>query len=775
MVRIKLLILVVLCVITCTVTATELVVSVDGKPIKIIFITPKVIRVIKYQDTIKPDKEELVMIKTPEKVPVKKTERKDYIQFQSPELKVSIHKKSGVLSFFDGTTLLLRERKEDIVLKEGVKQGFLLSNDEAIYGLGQHQDGKMNQRGQHLYLKQRNTEIAIPFFQSTAGYGVYWNNYSATTFSDNEDGTFFSSEKGSNIDYVFIKGAEADDIIASFRALTGTAAMFPKWAFGYWQSKERYKSQFELLDVVKQYRKLKVPLDGIIQDWQYWGVDKKMWNGVTFNNPLFPAPDKMIDSIHQLNAKLMISVWPSFGSKTQIYKELESKNKLYDFLTYPPDPEIKVYDAFSKDARDVYWKHMNKNLFAKGVDGWWLDATEPVMKQRNVSDGIVHHENEVSDMLHNPKNQQTALGDFEIYANAYPLQSVAGIYDGQRNANKNKRVFIMTRSAFAGQQRYASMLWSGDIRASWQVLKNQIAGGVNLSMTGIPYWNTDIGGFFITPNYPKGVTDTAYQKLYVRWLQFAAFTPMFRSHGTQTPREIYQFGEKGYWAYDAIEKFINLRYQLLPYIYSNAWEVTAAASTMMRGLAMDFKQDKKTWDINDQYLFGKSLLVAPIVDSLSNTRQIYLPKGTTWTDFWTGEQHQGGNTVVKKAPTDIIPLYVKAGSIIPFAQKQQYVGEKADETLELRIYTGADGEFSLYEDEGDNYNYEKGISSLIAFSWNDKNKSLTISKTKGEFPGMLKKRRFHIVLVNQSKGTGAQMSASFKAVEYSGKQQQIRF
>lgn len=747
---------------------------IDGVCIEIQFYSPQIVRVLKYPRGINISKESLSVIKTPSQTSNKIKENSFSASITTSALKISIDKKTGQVNFSDlkGKNLLQEQATSMFFTPNNgsykVKQSFALTESEAIYGLGQHQKGIMNQRNQRLYLKQSNTEIAIPFYQSTRGYGLFWDNYSATWFEDNPKETSFESEAGDCIDYYFIQGENADSVISGYRKLTGEVPMFPLWTFGYWQSRERYKSQFELVDVVKKYRDLKVPLDGIIQDWQYWGRDNKQWNSTEFGNPLFPNPKSMVDSVHKLNAHIIISVWPSFGSNSNIYKELDAKGMLYDFLTYPVGKDIKVFDAFNPEARNIYWKHINKNLFSIGIDGWWLDATEPVMKKLSLK--TTSHENEVSDMLENPVGVKTYLGDFSKYANAYPLESTSGIYKSQRATNNNKRVFILTRSAFAGQQRNATMLWSGDIKASWQVLKKQISAGVNLSLSGIPYWNTDIGGFFTSQNFPLGVKDPAYQELYVRWLQFAAFTPMFRSHGTQTPREIYHFGKKGDIAYDIIEKYINLRYLLLPYIYSTSWEVTSHSSSMMRGLMMDFKEDPKALHINDQYLFGKSILVAPITDSLVNKKIVYLPKGTSWTDFWTGEQYTGGQEIQKEISINTIPLFVKAGSIIPMGPAQQYVGEKNNSILDIRIYKGANGVFTLYEDENDNYQYEKGVFSEITFKWDDKKQILTIEKIKGSFPGMLKTRTFNLLLVSQENGLGDKISLNaHTSIKYSGK------
>jgi len=437
----------------------------------------------------------------------------------------------------------------------------------------------------------------------------------------------------------------------------------------------------------------------------------------------------------------------------------------------------QVYDAFNPAARDIYWKYMNKNLFSLGIDGWWLDATEPEQPDTAQSD-----------------KGGTYAGSFKAVCNAFPLLTTGGVYAHQRETEASqgapgeKRVFILTRSAFAGQQRHATATWSGDIQGNWKVFRNQISGGLNLSLSGIPYWNTDIGGFFISDGYPKGIGDTAFHELYTRWLEFAAFTPLFRSHGTNTPREIYQFGGKGYWAYDAQEKFINLRYRLLPYIYSTAWQVTAHQSTLMRALVMDFPSDKNVYDINDEYMFGKAILVAPVTDSLYvsraegrtstdlatiKTKDVYLPKGAGWVDFWNGTFYAGGQTIACKVPIDQIPLFIKAGSILPFGPAEQYASEKKTDTLDIRIYPGADGSFTLYEDENDNYDYEKGLFSTIDFRWNDQDKTLIVGNRKGAFPGMAENRVFYLTLVG--KGMGPMDTGRVKTVRYKGEAVKVRF
>jgi alpha-D-xyloside xylohydrolase len=635
---------------------------------------------------------------------------------------------------------------------------------------------------------QGNTDDYIPFFQSVKGYGIFWDNYSPTQFVDNAEGTSFRSDVGDCADYYFMYGGNADGVIACMRDLTGQAPMFPLWTYGFWQSRERYKSQDELVNVVKKYRELKVPLDGIIQDWQYWG-NNYLWNAMDFLNVEFPNPQKMVNDVHNLNARMMISIWNSFGPQTKQYKELDKINALFDFATWPqsgsekwpPNRDypsgVRVYDPYNPEARKIYWNYL-KNMFSLGIDGWWMDSSEPD-----------HLDFKPSDF-----DNKTYLGSFRKVRNAFPLMTVGGVSQNQRSASSDKRVFILTRSAFAGQQRYGANTWSGDVTASWDALRNQISAGLNFSLTGIPYWNSDIGGFFLS-KYRRKLEDPEYRELYVRWLQFGAFTPMMRSHGADAPREIYQFGKKGDKAYDAIEKFIHLRYRFLPYIYSTAWDVTANQSSMMRALVMDFPKDKNALNINDQFLFGKSLLVSPVTEAMYikpavagkesfyveafstvKTRETYLPGGFACYDFWTGEKLQGGTKVKKETPLDVIPLYVKAGSILPVGPEVQYAEEKKWDDLEIRVYPGADGSFVLYEDENDNYNYEKGVHATIPFSWEDKKKTLTISERKGSFPGMLHSRKFNLVIVNPGKGGGEQpVPQPDKVITYTGKKVTIKF
>lgn len=743
---------------------------IQGTDVEVQFYAPQIVRIIKGQAGAPAKEKSLAVIAAPQKLPLTIADQKDELTVLSQAVVVKLNRQTATIRFYDTKgELLLQEKENGAHFSPEVVQTFQLEADESVYGLGQHQNGVMDQRGQQVLLKQNNMQIAVPFFQSIKGYGVLWDNNSTTNFKDGADGTSFQSEAGDGVDYYFIQGGNADKVIAGYRQLTGHAPLFPRWTLGYWQSRERYKSQYETNEVVRKYRELHVPLDGIVQDWQYWGEDESYWNSTEFGNPRFPEPKKMVDSVHDQHAHIIISVWPSFGNKTKIYEAFKQQHMLFgNYVTWPINENVEVYDAFNPHARDIYWSYMNKNIFSIGIDGWWLDSTEPD-----------HFKDKESDEAY-----KTFLGAYRNVRNAFPLIHTGGVYAHQRAVTAGKRVFILARSAFSGQQRFGTMMWSGDVVSGWNVFRKQISGGLNLSLSGLPYWNSDIGGFFSGRNYPRGVSDAAFRELYVRWLQFGTFCPMMRSHGTDTPREIYQFGAKGDWAYDAIEKFINLRYRFLPYNYSNAWEV-AADGTMMRALVMDFAADKKVRSIDNEYMFGKSLLVCPVTDSMYTSRangntavdlnaikkqKLYLPAGTPWVDFWTGEKLAGGQEVEKEAPIDIMPLYVKAGSIIPLGPFQQYTYEKKPDALEIRIYEGADGKFSLYEDEGDNYNYEKKICSFIDFEWNDKTRTLTIKDRKGSFPGMLLNRTFNVVVVNKGNGTGTEAPGKFdKVISYSGK------
>lgn len=736
--------------------------------------SPAVIRVIKSPVGQVSAQHSLSVIAKPAAVKFSVNKYHGILRLTTSEIQIRIDPDHGQVSYYTiAGKLLMAESPHGatfLPVKDidnqsyEITQQFQLPQHDAIYGLGQHQQGIMNYRNHSEVLRQTNMEIAVPFITTSRGYGLFWDNASLTHFKDTVGVTSLRSAAGHMIDYYFIYGGNADGVIAGMRMLTGNAPMFPQWVFGFWQSRERYTSQQQLIDVIKKYRELKVPLDGIVQDWQYWGIGDSVWNAVKFGNPQYFQPQQMTQQVHNLHAHMIISVWPNFGPKTAIYQEF--KGMLFNFKTWPETPGVKVYDAFNPHARDIYWDYMDKNLFKAGIDGWWLDATEPEQGTTAQSDSA-----------------KTYLGTFKSLRNAYPLATTGGVYQHQRQADSSKRVFILTRSAYAGQQRYGTMTWSGDIQGTWDVLRKQISGGLNLSLSGIPYWNTDIGGFYSGVKYPKGVADSAFHELYTRWFEFAAFTPMFRSHGTNTPREIYQFGKKGDWAFDAQRKFIDLRYRLQPYIYSTAWQVTHSGSTIMRALAMDFAADTAVHGINNEYLFGKSVLVAPVTDSMYvsraqgaakvdltpvKARQVYLPKTTDWLNFWTGKNYPGGSTINCEAPIDEIPLFVKAGSILPLGPTEQYTGEHKADPLEIRIYPGANGSFDLYEDAGDGYGYEHGQYTTIRFTWNNTTHTLTISSRKGNFADLLHNRTFNLVLVKPAQATGVAPGAAKNTIRYTG-------
>jgi alpha-D-xyloside xylohydrolase len=763
-------------------TTTGVKAVVNATTVEIQFYSPEVARIIKYPASSIFHKKSFTVIQHPTKTEFTITSANSQVILKSKTLKITLDLKSGKIQYYTLANKLLLAEKENGAqfnpVTDGdkktfdVAQDFTIAANEAIYGLGQHQEGIMNYRNKMVVLRQKNMDIAIPFFQTSNGYGVFWDNTSTTTFRDNSGTTSLSSVVGDGIDYYFMNGNTADGVIADMRKLTGNAPMFPRWVYGFFQSRERYQSQSQIIGIVKKYREIQVPLDGIVQDWQYWGNNDQVWNAVNFGNPLYPQPKQMMDSVHALNAHMIISVWPSFGPATAIHQSMDKIGALFSFKTWPGTVGVQVYDPFNPQARDIYWDYMNKNIFSMGMDGWWLDATEPEDPNPAASD-----------------KSKTFEGSFKSVVNAFPLMTTGGVYAHQRKTSSAKRVFILTRSAFAGQQRNATATWSGDIQSNWVSFRNQISGGLNISLSGIPYWNTDIGGFFSGTKYPKGIKDKAFHEIYTRWLEFATFTPLMRSHGTNTPREIFQFGKKGDWAYDAQEKFINLRYRLLPYNYSTAWQVTAHQSTMMRALMMDFPKDEKVYDINNEYLFGKSFLVAPVTDSMYVSRatgsaiedfstikaySVYLPKGSKWIDFWTGETYTGGKLIDVQAPIDEIPLFVKAGSIIPFGPFEQYTSEKKTDKLEIRIYSGAKSSFTLYEDENDSYNYEKGAFSTIDLKWNDQTKTLTIGDRKGAFTGMLKGRTFNIVLVDKNNGLGSAEGKPVKKVQYTGTKMNVK-
>jgi alpha-D-xyloside xylohydrolase len=896
--------------------------------VKVQFYADDTVRVVKWLPGGTSEKSSLVVIQT--NLPalnIQVEENAKTITLGSGKITLQLSKSDGAIQYLTGDNrVILQEQGETMITPVRIKhetnafsvrQNFKLTPDEGIYGLGQHQSGYMNYRGRTVKLVQANTEAVTPFLISTRGYGVLWDNYSKTIFADGKKKASLWSEVADNIDYYFIHGKNMDDVIAGYRNLTGQAPMYGKWAYGYWQSKEHYANRNELLGIAQEYRKRQIPIDGIIQDWNYWGGNTN-WSSMFFDETKYPNPKEMIDILHQQNFHLMISIWAGLGPATAIAKDMEQRGYLYSPVGWAG---FRFYDVYNPAANDLYWQYASQGLFSKGIDGWWMDSTEPDIVNALTKEGEEYEMKRV---------ENNHLGSFARYLNPYSLLITESVYKNQRQETDQKRVYILTRSTFAGQQRAAATTWSGDIGANWDVYKKQITAGLNHCLSGIPYWTFDIGAFNIGSYegvFSNGGNDPAYQEFYTRMFQFGAFCPIFRSHGSETPREIWRFGEFT----NVLVKFDNLRYRLLPYIYSLAWRVTDDGYTIMRGLPMDFTSDKKTYAIDDQFMFGPAIMVCPvteymlhrppensvlitpehfktkdgqpgltakyygdaefknlvheqvetninlfwytgwpdyitspkfsmrwegrliptetgpyrfhmksfgpkrvfldgkqltnnytsveaytvpvelqagkeydfafetansalgafraqlfwktpeifarekIVEPRQKTRPVYLPAENQWMDFWTGQTFPGGQTIVADAPIDKIPLLIKSGSIIPLGPFIQYAAEKPADPIELRIYPGADGSFTLYEDENDNYNYEKGIHATIAFHWDDANRRLTIKDRKGSFPGMLKERSFNLVIVGKDHGTGVEITGNpDKVILYHGERQTVQ-
>lgn len=757
------------------------------------FYTPNTVRITK--DNGQPtEKKSLVVIASPEKVKVSKQTVNGKTIYKSSALTVTVE--NGHVTFADTKGRILMSEGEHAFtpITSGpdkdsyrVRQTFSCDADEEIYGIGMMQNEKMSLRGEDRRMEQSNLEDFTHFYQTIKGYGIYWDNYSPTLLKTPKENTsgevMLESEVGKCIDYYFLYGGNADGVIKEMRHLSGQVPMFPLWTYGFHQCRERYKSQNELLEVVRKYRDLGIPFDGIIQDWQYWGSNYN-WNAMEFLNPEFDHAQDMINEVHNRNAHMSISIWASFGPETKAFRELKEKNHLLSFTTWPESglPQwpprkdylsgVRCYDVYSKEARDIYWKNLLR-LHKMGIDAWWMDSTDP--------DHMNYKDSDLDEM--------TAMGSYRSVRNAFPLMTVGGVYDSQRAVDDSKRVFILTRSFFAGQQRYGSNTWSGDIGSSWDSFRKQVPLLLNHTLTANPNCNADIGGFFAGSYNTQGTNSAPrnpqYQELFVRWMQFGAFTPMMRSHGADIWREIYYFGKRGEPVYDALTDAVKLRYRFLPYIYSQSWQVTKNDDSFMRALFMDFKADKNTWNNNREYLFGHNVLVCPVVNALytqekivktdalsgwnkqNNTReeypainwseqkqyQVYLPAGADWYDYWTNKRLCGGQTISADAGIAHSPLYIKAGSILPLGPDVQYANENKFDNIDLVVYPGANAEFTLYEDDGDSYKYEQGQYSTIKLSWNDKAQTLTIGKRQGSFDSILAKRTFHVTIIGGSTKT----------------------
>ncbi|HVK97720.1 MAG TPA: TIM-barrel domain-containing protein, partial [Flavisolibacter sp.] len=893
-----------------------------NKAVRLKVVSPKIIQVVASHAKEFGNDTTLMVIKQPLYTGWYVENTKSECTLSTPELNAIVALQTGEVKFTDTKgKVILEEVKAgrkylQFPIESGtayaIQQSFVSNPDEAFYGLGQHQQGLMNYKGEQVELLQTNTEVAIPFLVSNKNYGILWDNYSITQFGDgrkylplNElklfnrqgreggltasylmkkdetkkfaerfeseieyeflpsleklpasfplnngkviwegavqsiysglhkfsvkyggyikmwlDGKLIfdrwrvcwnpatailpvhlaanrkhgikiewtpdggesflhikwmrpatavdnkrfllQSEAADHINYYFVYGENLDEVVSGYRQLTGKAPIVPKWALGFWQSRERYKTQQEVMSTVKEFRKREVPIDNIVLDWQYWKPDE--WGSQEFDPARFPDPKRMIDSLHTIyNTKLMISVWPKFYSGIRNFdqfnkqgwllkKNIEENRK--DWLGYVST----FYDAFNPEASKGFWNLLRQNIYTLGVDAWWMDAPEPDI-----------HSN-LSIEQRKRLMYPNAIGSAIKYFNAYPLVNARPIYEGQRADDPVKRVFILTRSAYAGSQRYGASVWSGDIGARWHDMKDQISAGVNFSLSGLPYWTMDIGGFAVERRFEtaQGEDLKEWKELMTRWYQFGAFCPLFRVHGQYPYREIFNVANETDTAYQSMLYYNKLRYRMLPYIYSLAGQIYFDNSTIMRGLVMDFPADKNVLNINDQYLFGPSLLISPVSNYRQRSREIYLPKSSGWYDLYTGICYNGGQRIVAAAAYDRMPVFVKEGSIIPFGPELQYTSQKPADTIHLFVYTGRDASFRLYEDEGINYNYEKGQRSFIQIQYSEATKTLSIGAPEGDFKGMLTKRVFLVTTVRKDKATSLKFDQSNAAVVYDG-------
>lgn len=881
----------------------------------------------------------LVVTSKPQLVPFALNETDRTLTINSSKLRIEISKGSGALRFFDASGKLYTEEKAEApqTLKKVTISGaptlearnvFTLRPDEAIYGFGFNATEQSNRRGKELLLVQTNVGIVIPVMMSSRRYGVMWDTYSQMRFKDDAEGASLWAESApGGVDYYFMAGETPDAVVGAYRALTGEAPMYPKQAFGLFMSKERYQTQDQLLEVARSFRKEGFPLDYIVQDWQYWGSDKDgSWSGMIWDPVRYKDPAAMIRQVHDMNLKLMVSIWPSIGNDTALARELDEHGLRFQPLHWI-SKHARVYDAYSPLGREIYFKHIASGLLDKGVDALWMDGTEI-----EVASAMWNAQDNIRDTKALGSN---ALGDFTRYLNPYSLLTTLGTYEGQR-ARSDKRVFTLTRSAWAGAQRTAAASWSGDIFSSWKTLQQQVADGVNVTVTGNPYWTQDAGGFFVA-DFPGGEKNPAWRELYARWLQFSAFNPIMRIHGTNVEREPYLFKTMDPPVYASLLNSTRLRYRLLPYIYGLSWQVTSQGYTLMRPLMMDFPDDRTLDTIDDSFMFGPSLLVHPVtramyhilpppaatipseylrtpdgepglagqyfegenfetprsrfvdakvdhtwpdpplaevpagLSSLSHfsarwqgtltapedgeyeigiegndgfrlimdgktvvedwnagaarykgatqtfskgqvikvaieyyqidgnrvlrlawrrpserqalsaaapalnlSMETYLPKGADWYDFWTNQRFAGGERVTRQAPLDILPLYVRAGSIVPMGPQVQYATQAPEAPQEVRIYPGADARFTMYEDDNETYAYERGQRATYDLVWNDRARTLTIDARQGSFPGMIKQRTLNVSLVTGAAPGGVEPLPTTKQVTYAGKRVVVR-
>ncbi len=778
------------------------------------FITPEIVRVRWTTDNEPTDNGTGVCVYERKDVKVKRKETTENCILTSSALTVMIDKTSGAVTFKDKKTgkILIKEntarpheaetvfrerivyndktaRMEEtangkVTVKEIIRRdttgtytrykvNFSYCGPEAVYGLGSHMEDYMNLRGKTIYLTQHNLKAMIPVIVTTGGYGLLFDAGCAMKFSPcgqtadgHAEASGFSMEldAAKTVEYYFIRGEKPDDIVAGYRHLTGKVSLMPRYVFGYTQSKERYVSSDDIINTLREYRRRHVPIDMIVQDWNYW---PEGWGYMKMNPKHYPDPKALADSVHAMNAKLMISIWPN-----PQYCPEERDFRGRGFML-----EHSVYDAFNAEARKLYWKYAYDEFFSRGFDAWWCDSSEPLDGDWNkIPDPKNGKPYGRDDHERRWQLNKDILGDAlgAERGSLYSLYHSQGIYENQRLTTDSKRVVNLTRSSYAGQQRYGTIVWNGDTHASWKSFRQQIPAGLNYMATGNPYWTVDVGSFFTrndgrrwfyTGEFPDGVKDDAYKEYYTRMFQWATFLPMLRSHGSDTPREIWQFGEPGTPYYDAILKMINLRYTLIPYIYSMAARQTMHSYTMARPAAFDFPTDQTVLDMKDEYMFG-DFLVCPISCPIAEKthRKVYLPAGTDWIDYFNGTTYSGGQWLEMKVETDKLPLFVRCGSIIPTTEVAEHTAAQTGKPITLNIYPGADATFELYEDEGDNYNYEHGARSSIRLIWNEKKRKLTIDNRQGCFPGMQSERVFIVKLPHE-----------YRTVNYNGKKTTVRF
>ena len=887
---------------------------------RIIFYSPNTVRVTKKPKNGSFNKTSLVVKNNAPDVEVKTSENQDFYFVASQSLIVKVDKKDGNIQFLrpDSSVVLSETGKPffaDIQAFDDkgytIEQKFLIQGDDAFYGLGQHQEGFMNYRGKELLLSQSNVNAINPVLVSNKGYGIFWDNYSLTKFNNqNIDTLTLWSEMGDNTDYYFFNSTNIDGVISEYRTLTGKAQNLPLWAFGYWQSKERYQTQQEVVDVAKRYQKYgDVGLDVMVQDWEWWPSGQ--WSGMEFDSERYPNPKQMTETLHNMGLHTMISVWPCVGVESPMYFDMLNKGYLYEPLGWGG---FRYVDVYNPDAMKLYCEYLNRGVKSQGFDAWWFDSTEPDVMNALTKES---HQYEMKRMKPNH------LGSFTRYLNPYVLVMLDYINNDWRSDTPNKRTTILTRSAFAGLQRCGAIPWSGDIGASWEIYRNQIAAGVNLCMSGIPFWTFDIGSFLIGSYegvFTYGAKDPAYQEFYTRMFQFGCFTPVFRSHGSDAPREMWEMPLYT----NVLTKFDQLRYALMPYIYSSSICCAVDDYTMMRGLAMDFPNDKNVLNINDQYMFGNEIMVCPVTDYMYHTppqisslvppevfktndgkpginakyyndnkfqnltresvepqvdaywytgrpsyvtdsmysirwegtitapetgkyqfqiksfdsrliifngdtlkvqlagnepyyeflnlekgktypivcetvnhqtgaarfrlfwktpsdfaretqkstkkesRTVYLPEGFNWTEFFSNKTYQGGQSYEIPCPIDRIPIFLKQGSILPLTSGITRAEQSPKQPLEIRIYPGADGEYTLYEDSGDGYGYEQGEYSKIHFVWNDATSTLTVESRVGSYPGMYTERKMQAVIVTENG------NKTVKSFNYTGAQTEVK-